>query len=186
MGRFEDSRQELKKAQDLDPLSLLINTSVGRELYYLRQYEAATQQLKKALDMDPNFVPAQQAMEAAYAQGGMYKEAIAQRQRVLTLSGNPDLAAAIGEDYRKSGYTGVLQGWLEGLSEVSRRGYVSPYNLAQIHARLGEKEQALSVLEQAYTERDSKLSFVKVDPVFDEIRSDARFQQVLKQLSFPD
>jgi eukaryotic-like serine/threonine-protein kinase len=186
MGRFEESRQELKKAQDLDPLSLLINTSMGRELYYSRQYETAAQQLKKALDMDPNFVPAQQATEAAYAQAGMYKEAIAQRQRVLTLSGNPDLAAAIGEDYRKSGYTGVLQGWLEGLSEVSRRGYVSPYNLAQIHARLGEKEQALALLEQAYTARDSKLSYVKVDPVFDEMRSDGRFQQVLKELSFPD
>jgi TolB-like protein/Tfp pilus assembly protein PilF/predicted Ser/Thr protein kinase len=186
MGRFEDSRQELKKAQDLDPLSLLINTSVGRQLYFSRQYDAAAQQLKKALDMDANFVPAQHAMEEVYAQAGMYKEAIAQRQRVLTLSGNPDLAATIGEDYRKSGYTGVLQSWLEGLNEVSRRGYVSPYNLAQIHARLGEGEQVLALLEQAYSARDSKLTFVKVDPVFDDIRSEPRFQQLLKQLSFPE
>ena len=114
LGRLEEARAELKKAQDLDPLSLPINTSVGLHLYFARQYEPAIQQLKKTLEMDPTFVPAQRALEAAYAQSGMYREAIGERQNVLTLSGNPDLAAAIGEDYRKSGYTGVLQSSLEG------------------------------------------------------------------------
>src|SRR5438128_3723014 len=98
LGRSEEARTELKKAQELDPLSLLINTSVGRQLYFARQYETAIQQLKKTLDMDPNFVPAQHAIEAAYAQSGMYREAVAERQKVLTLSGNPELAAAIGAD----------------------------------------------------------------------------------------
>src|SRR5439155_20989824 len=80
LGRSEEARTELKKAQELDPLSLLINTSVGRQLYFARQYETAIQQLKKTLDMDPNFVPAQHAIEAAYAQSGMYREAVAERQ----------------------------------------------------------------------------------------------------------
>ena len=185
LGRFDDARLELKKAQDLDPLSLLINTTVGRQLYFSRQYEAAIDQLQKALDMDPNFVPAQHAIESAYAQNGMFKEAVAERQKVLTLSGNPDLAAAIGEDYRQSGYPGVLQSWLEGLKEVSKRGYVSPYNIAQIYARLGEKDQALAWLEQAYNQRDSKLTYMKIEPAFDEIRSQPRFQQLLHRLAFP-
>ena len=185
LGRFEDARLELKKAQELDPLSLLINTTVGRQLYFSRQYEAAIDQLQKALDMDPNFVPAQHAIESAYAQNGMFKEAVAERQKVLTLSGNPDLAAAIGEDYRQSGYPGVLQSWLEGLKEVSKRGYVSPYNIAQIYARLGEKDQALAWLEQAYNQRDSKLTYMKIEPAFDEIRSQPRFQQLLHRLAFP-
>ena len=115
MGRFEQGELELKKAQELDPLSLLINTSIGRQLYFARQYDAAVQQFQKTLEMDPKFVPAQHALEAAYAQSGMYKEAVAERQQVLTLSGNPDLAAAIGEDFRTSGYPGVLRSWLEGL-----------------------------------------------------------------------
>ena len=69
--------------------------------------------------MDPKFVPAQHAIEAAYAQNGNFKEAIGERQKVLTLSGNPDLAAAIGEDFNTSGYPGVMKSWLEGLNEVS-------------------------------------------------------------------
>jgi serine/threonine protein kinase/Tfp pilus assembly protein PilF len=185
VGRLEEAKTELKRAKDLDPLSLAINSSVGLQLYFARQYEPAILQLKKTLDLDPNFVPAQHALEAAYAQSGMYREAVGERQKVLTLSGNPDLAAAIGEDYRKSGYAGVLQSSLEGLKEVSKERYVSPYNIAQIHARLQEKDQALAWLEQAFSERDSQLTYVKVDPAFDEIRSDAHFQQLLQRLTLP-
>jgi serine/threonine protein kinase/tetratricopeptide (TPR) repeat protein len=185
MGRFEEAKQELKKAQELDPLSLLISTSVGRQLYFARQYDAAIQQLQKTLEMDPKFVPAQHAIEAAYAQNGMYKEAVAERQRVLTLSGNPDLAAAIGEDYRSSGYPGVLRSWLEGLNEVSKRGYVSAYNMAEIYARLEKKQEALSALERAYNERDSNLTGMKIEPAFDGIRSDSRFQHLQQRLAMP-
>jgi serine/threonine protein kinase/Tfp pilus assembly protein PilF len=185
LGRLEEARAELKKAQELDPLSLPINTSVGLQLYLARQYEPAIQQLKKTLDLDPNFVPAQHALEAAYAQSGMYREAIGERQKVLTLSGNPDLAAAVGEDYRKSGYGGVLQSSLEGLKQVSRQRYVSPYNVAQIHARLQEKDQTLAWLQQAFDERDSQLTYLKVEPAFDQIRSDPRFQQLLQRLALP-
>ena len=116
LGRFDEARLELKKAQDLDPLSLRINTSAGQQFYFSRQYDAAIQQLQKTLDMDAKFVPAQHAIEAAFAQKRMYKEAVAERQKVFTLSGNPDLAAAIGEDYsrlRLSRSSAKLVGWLE-------------------------------------------------------------------------
>jgi serine/threonine protein kinase/tetratricopeptide (TPR) repeat protein len=185
LGRLPEARAELQKALELDPLSLPINASVGRQLYFARQYEPAIQQLKKTLELDPNFVLAQRALEAAYAQSGMYKEAIAERQRLLTLSGNPDLAVAIGEDYRKSGYAGVLQGSLEGLKEVSKERYVPPYHVAQIYARLADKQQTLDWLEQAFNERDTQLTYMKVEPAFDEIRSDPRFQQLQKRLAMP-
>jgi tetratricopeptide (TPR) repeat protein len=135
--------------------------------------------------MDQNFVPAQHAIEAAYEQNGMYKDAVAQRQKVLTLSGNPDLAAAIGADYARSGYPGVMQSWLEGLKEVSKRGYVSGYNIAQIYAQLGEKTQALVWLDQAFNQRDSKLTYVKVEPAFDQLRTDPQFQQLVQRLGMP-
>jgi eukaryotic-like serine/threonine-protein kinase len=185
LGRFDEARVELKKAQELDPLSLLTNTSLGRQLYFTRQYDAAVQQLKKTLDMDPKFVPAQHAIEAVYAQNGMFKEAIGEQQNVLTLSGNPDLAAAIGEDFNTSGYPGVMKSWLEGLKEVSKRGYVSSYNIAQIYARLGDKNQALASLEMALEQRDSNLTYVKVEPTFDDIHSDPRFQRLVQQLNMP-
>ena len=185
LGRFDDARAELKKAQELDPLSLLINTSAGRELYFARQYPAAIEQFRKTLDMDRNFVPAQHSIELAYAQNGMFREAVAERQKVLTLSGSPDLAAAIGDDYRKSGYEGVLQSWLEGLNEVSKHGYVSSYNIAQINARLGHKPEAHAMLERAYGSRDGNLTYLKVDPVFDDLRSDPQFQRLLVKLGMP-
>jgi hypothetical protein len=108
---------------------------------------------------------------------------VAEQQKVLTLSGNPDLAAAIGEDYRNSGYSGVLQSWLEGLKEVSKRGYISSYNMAEIYARLEKKQEALSSLEQAYNERDSNLTCMKIEPAFDGIRADSRFQSLLQRLA---
>ena len=185
LGRFDEARLELKKAQDLDPLSLRINTSAGQQFYFSRQYDAAIQQLQKTLDMDAKFVPAQHAIEAAFAQKHMYKEAVAERQKVLTLSGNPDLAVAIGDDYNRLGYPGVLQSWLGGLKEVSKRGYVSPYNIAQIYALLGDYNQAIDWLEQAYNGRDSKLTYVKVEPAFDGLRSDSRFQKLLQRLGLP-
>ena len=185
MGRFEEAKLELKKAQELDPLSLLINTGLGRQFYFARQYDAAIEQLQKTLEMDPKFVPAQHAIEAAYAQNGMYKAAVAEWQKVLTLSGNPDLAASIGDDFKNSGYPGVLQSWLQGLEEGSKRGYVSSYNMAEIYARLEQKQDALSSLERAYDERDSNLTCMKIEPAFDGIRSDARFQHLLQRLAMP-
>ena len=185
LGRFEEARRELKKAQELDPLSLLINTSAGWQLYFTRQYSGAIEQLQKTLQMDQNFVPAQHAIEAAYAQNGMYKDAVAERQKVLTLSGNPDLAAAIGADYAQSGYAGVMQSWLEGLKEVSKRGYVSAYNIAEIYARVGDKTQALVWLEQAFNQRDSKLTYIRVEPAFDPMRSDPQFQHIVERLGMP-
>ena len=185
MGRFDEARIELKKAQDLDPLSLLTNTSLGRLLYFTRQYDEAARQLTKTLDMDPKFAPAQRAIEATFAQNGMFKEAVGERQKVLTLSGNPDLAASIGEDFNASGYPGVLKSWLEGLKEIAKRGYVSSYNMALIYARLGDRNQALASLEQAYHDRDSNLTYVKVEPAFDDVRSDPRFQKIVQQLAMP-
>jgi hypothetical protein len=135
--------------------------------------------------MDRNFVPAQHGIELAYAQNGMFREAVAERQKVLTLSGSPDLAAAIGDDYRKSGYEGVLQSWLEGLNEVSKRGYVSSYNIAQIHARLGHKPEAHAMLERAFGSRDGNLTYLKIDPVFDDLRSDQQIQGLLLKLAMP-
>jgi hypothetical protein len=79
----------------------------------------------------------------------------------------------------------VLESSLEGLKEVSKQRYVSPYNIAQIHARLQEKDQALAWLDQAFSERDSQLTYVKVDPAFDGIRSDPHFQQLLQRLAMP-
>ena len=185
MGRFDESTRELKKAQELDPLSLTINTTLGWQFYVVRQPGRAIEQLGKTLEIDSNFAPARRALEAVYEQRGMYKEAVAEWQKALTLSGNPELAASVGEDYAKSGYKAVMLNWVEGLKELSKREYVSSYGVAQVYARLGEKEQAFAWLERAYQERDTGLVLLKVEPAFDNMRADPRFRNLMERVGLP-
>jgi tetratricopeptide (TPR) repeat protein len=185
MGRFEEATRELQRAKELDALSPTINTTLGWQLYVARQKDRAIEQLRKVLEMDPKVAPARRALEEVYAQSGMQKEAVAQREKALELSGSPELAASVAQDFATSGYKGVLRSWLDGLLEVSKRGYVSPYTVAQTYARLGEKESAFTWLEKAYAVRDSMLGSLKVDPVFESLRGDRRFADLVLRLGLP-
>jgi eukaryotic-like serine/threonine-protein kinase len=181
MGRSEQGLYETRKAKELDPLSLIINTSLGWQLYLARQSEAAVDQLHKVLEMDAKFAPARRLLEEVYAQMGKQKDAVAEREKILSLSGSPELAASIEEDFAKSGYKGVLQSWLDGLTEISKHGYVSPYSIAQAYMRIGEKQKVLDWLEKAYEEHDSGLVSVAVEPMFEPLRSDQRFRDLLRR-----
>ncbi|HEX5425768.1 MAG TPA: protein kinase [Candidatus Acidoferrales bacterium] len=185
VGRNDDALSEITKAQKLEPLSPIINTTLAWEFYVSRQPDRAIDQLRKTLDMDPNFAPARRLLEEVYEQQGMFKEAVAEWQKALTLSGNPELAATVGSDFQASGYKGVLQNWLEGLKEISKSEYVSPYTIAETHARLGENDQAFTWLDLAVQERDGRLTLLKVDPIFDKMRSDPRFQSLLQRVGLP-
>lgn len=185
MGRNDDALREITTAQKLEPLSPIINTTLAWQFYVSRQPDRAIDQLRKTLDVDPNFAPARRLLEEVYEQQGMFKEAVAEWQKALTLSGNPELAATVGTDFQTSGYKGVLQNWLEGLKELSKSEYISPYTIAETHARLGENDQAFTWLDLAVQERDGRLTLLKVDPIFDKMRSDARFQSLLQRVGLP-
>ncbi len=178
MGRSEEGLRETKKAQELDPLSLIINTTLAKQLYLAGKNDQAVEQLRKVLDIDAKFAPARPLLEEVYAGMGKQKEAVAEREKILSLSGSQDLAASIEEDFSKGGYKGVLQSWLDGLTEISKYGYISPYNIAQAYMRMGEKEKTFSWLEKAYEEHDSGLVSLAVEPMFDPIRSDPRFKDL--------
>jgi eukaryotic-like serine/threonine-protein kinase len=182
MGRLAEGRRETEKAQELDPLSLIINTTLGWQLYLAGQNEQAVEQLRKVLDIDPKFSPARRILEEVYARMGKHKEAVAEREKALSLSGGAELAASIEEDFSKSGYRGVLQSWLEGLTELSKHGYVSPYSIAESYMRMEEKQKALEWLEKAYDEHDSGLVSVAVEPMFESIRSDPRFKELKRRM----
>jgi eukaryotic-like serine/threonine-protein kinase len=182
MGRSEEGLRETRKAQELDPLSLIINTTLGKQLYLAGKNDQAVEQLRKVLDIDAKFAPARPLLEEVYAGMGKQKEAVAEREKLLSLSGSPELAASIEEDFSKGGYKGVLQSWLDGLTEISKYGYISPYNIAQAYMRMGEKEKTFSWLEKAYEEHDSGLVSLAVEPIFDPIRSDPRFKDLLRRM----
>lgn len=185
MTRLQEGLRETKRAQTLDPLSLIINSELGWQFYLGGQNDQAAEQLRKVLEIEPKFAPARRTLEEVYARMGKYKEAVAEREKFLSLSGSPELAASIGEDFSKSGYKGVQQSWLAGLTELAKHGYVSSYNIAAINARIGERDKAFNWLEKAYEEHDSRIVSVAVDPVFEGLHSERRFRDLLSRLKLP-
>jgi eukaryotic-like serine/threonine-protein kinase len=185
MGRSAEGLYEIKKAQDLDPLSLIINTSLGWQLYLAGQNDQAVEQLRKVLDMDPKFARARRILEEVYAQMGKQREAVSEREKVLSFSGSPELAASIEEDFTKSGYKGVLQSWMGGLTQISKHEYISSYGVAQAYMRLGEKDKVFEWLEKAYEEHDNGLVSIAVEPIFEPVRSDRRFREIIRRMNLP-
>jgi tetratricopeptide (TPR) repeat protein len=185
MGRQDEALREIQKARELDPASLVISTTLGWDYYASGQTDRAIEQLKKTLETDQNYSPARRLLEACYEQKGMFREAVAEWQEAITLSGNPEFATSIGQDYAASGYKAVLQDWLEGLEELSKREYLSPYEIAQVHARLGDREQTFKSLEKAFQERDSRIVALEVEPVFGSWHSDPRYQSLVKRIGLP-
>jgi serine/threonine protein kinase/tetratricopeptide (TPR) repeat protein len=182
MGQFEEGLRETRKAQEIDPLSRLINSTMGWQLYLAGQNDEAVDQLRKVLDIDPKFAPARRLLEGVYAETGKYKEAVAEREKMLSLFGGSELAASVEEDFNKSGYRGVLQSWVDGLTEVSKHGHVSSYSIGEAYMRMGEKEKAIKWLQQAFDEHDTELVSLAVEPVFNPVRADARFQGILTRM----
>jgi eukaryotic-like serine/threonine-protein kinase len=182
MARPEEGLRETKKAQELDPLSLIINTTLGWQLYLAHRSDQAIEQLRKVLDIDAKFTPARRILEEVYAQSGKQKEAVEEREKVLSLSGSPELAASIAEDFSKYGYKGVQQSWLDGLTEISKHGYVSPFSIAEGYMRLGQKEKSFEWLERAYEEHDSGLVSIAVEPMFDPVRAEPRFKDIVRRM----
>ncbi|MEK6324039.1 MAG: protein kinase [Acidobacteriota bacterium] len=185
MGRFDEALAEMRRAQELDPLSLVKIAGIGEVLFYKRQYDQAIEQYQKALEMDPNSGFAHWAIGNVYVQKGMYKEAISEYQRSIPLSGDsPDEPASLGYAYALSGKRREAQQVIDELKERSKRRHISPAIIAFIYMGLGEKDQAFAWLDKAYEERDSILVLLKVEPMFDSLRSDSRFAALLRRAGF--
>lgn len=185
-GRQEEAYAEIKRARELDPTSLMINANAGLIFYFARQYDQAMQEYRETLRMDPNFPQAHLYLGQAYERKGMFAEAIAELQRAVTLSGGkPIMLAALGRSYAVSGKRREARKVLRLLREVAKQTYVSPYYVAALYAGLGQRDQAFQWLEKADLDRDDHMIWLKVDPVWDSLRSDSRFQDVLLRVGLP-
>ena len=187
MGRPEEALAEARLAQQLDPRSLLSNLNLGRTYYFVRDYDKAIEQHQKTLALDPNYYWAHFFLGITYEQKGMHKEAIAEIVKARELAGDPALASAMSKAYATSGYQGALRTWAEDWAEDVERGeMVQPSSVAMIYSRLGEKEKALEWLEKAFQQRARGLVYVRVEPQLDPLRSDPRFQNLLRRMDFPN
>jgi len=184
VGRHGEALSEIKRAQELDPLSSIISANAGLYLYYARQYERAVEQLRKTLEVDEHFGVARLYLGYAYLQQpGREAEAVAEFQKARDLMGeDPETLSALGHAYAAAGRRAEAQKILEQLRERAARAYVSPYFVAAVYAGLGESDRAFEWLEKSYADRHPGMILLKSDPRFDALRRDPRLSGLIRRI----
>jgi len=187
MGRFDNSLEQIKKARDLEPLSISINASFGWRLYLARDYDRSIAQLRDTLEMDPAYEWAHLTLGQAYEQKGQYDLALEELHRALDIShSSPLMVSALAHAYALSGNYSEALKLLAQLDALAKKQYVSPFYVAIVYLGLGKNDAAMNWLQKAYDDRSNGLVFLKVEPELDPLRSDRRFISLLRKLNFPN
>jgi serine/threonine-protein kinase len=181
-GRAEAGFARLQQALALDPLALVFNKDAGVILYLMRRYDQAVEQLKKTLELDPNFIEVHHWLAMTYMQQGRYKEAIAECQEVWRLGQDTRSLAVTGRIHALRGRKDEAKRILGQLRKLSRRGHVQPLRFAFIYEALGEREQVFAWLEKEYQEQGVGLVGLKMDPIWDSLRADPRFTDLVRRM----
>jgi serine/threonine-protein kinase len=184
VGRFDEAIAAGKRALEIDPLALPINMAVGKAYFYARRFAESIRQSQKTLELDPGFMPALFYLARAYYQTGRDQEAVEIARKLVTASGGlPSLTAFLG--YMCTGSNAAeSRKILESLLPLTSAAdaYISPFAMALVFAGLGETDQALHWLETAAAERSLLVVYAAVDPAFDRLRAEGRWQKLLKQI----
>lgn len=180
-GRFDEAFREIERARQLDPLSLIIATDNGAILYFSRQYDRAIQQLRTVLDMEPDF-PRAHIVEFVYVQKALFAYALADVNKWQRVEGDPWNWAILAYIYGRSGQPVQARQALQKLEDLNRHRRIDPTALAVAHTGMGNKDEALAWLQKAYLEHSGPLTALKVDPIYDPLRSDPRFQDLLRRV----
>ena len=185
VGHFEKGIAELKRAQELDPLSLIINADLGKAYFYARRYDQAGEQLRKTMEMDQSFQTAHFYLGMVYVMKGSFQDSIAEYQRAKQLNDDPRMLGLLGHVYAVSGQRDEALETLDQLKQNAGQRYVSGFSFALVYAGLGEKDQAFQWLEKSYQDHTPYLSTIKVDPLLDNLRSDPRFADLMRRIGLP-
>jgi serine/threonine protein kinase/tetratricopeptide (TPR) repeat protein len=177
MGREGEALTELKRARELDPLSDTVSLLFSVCFLFSRQYDQAMEQSRKMIEADPNFWWGHFLLGWAEAQTGEYEKAIQSLDRATHLDASPYAEAYLGYTYALSGKKDKARTVLRDLEEKSKQVYVPRYQIAVVYVGLGEKDKALELLQKAYDDREEV--FLNVNPTWDSLRSDPRFQGLL-------
>jgi len=181
LGRFDEAITEMRKAENLDPLSLIINADLAELLGLAHSYDDSIRQSLKTIEMDPNFALAHNQLAQAYLQEHMYAEAVAELQKAVGLSGDsPTCIANLARAYVASGKRSEAVKLLEVLKRRSSTSYSNASEIAMIYASMGDNDQAMNWLEKGFEERFNP--GVLLRPGFDPLRSDRRFQNLLHRI----
>ncbi len=183
VGRKDDADSEMRQAQSLDPLSINFNSNLALYLFFTRQFDQSVQQCRKTLEMEPKSFLSRYVLGLNYEQQGLNKEAIAEFQKVRELS--PDdvgTIVAMGHAVVKDGGVKDAREWLRQLEDQAKENYVPPYNIAVLHAGLGQKAQTLEWLERAFQDRSLRPVWLKFDPRLDFLRHDRELDELIRRV----
>jgi TolB-like protein/DNA-binding winged helix-turn-helix (wHTH) protein/Flp pilus assembly protein TadD len=181
LGRYDEAIVEMRKAESLDPLSIIINADLAELLVLAHSYDESIRQSRKTIEMDPNFALAHNQLGQAYVEKQMPDEAIAELRKAVQLSeGSPTCIANLARAYAASGKRSEAAKLLSDLKRRSNPGYSHASEIAVIYAALGDKDQAMTWLEKGYEERFNP--GVLLRPGFDPLRSDPRFQELVRRI----
>jgi TolB-like protein/class 3 adenylate cyclase/Flp pilus assembly protein TadD len=183
MGRFEESMAEIKRAQELDPLSPIINVMVGYMAFLKRDYDVTVEQCRKTSDIEPDFFWIYMGVGWAYEEQGMYEKAISEFQRAVELTGGlMGTLAGLGHALARAGRSEEALQIIEKLKDPSTHGHIVPYDLALVYAGFGDQEQSLAWLEKAVDARFGWLIWANVEPKWDFLRSHPLFKNLLRRI----
>lgn len=187
VGRTDEAIAAARRALEISPLGHVANNELPWLLYLAHRHDAAIAQYRKVLEIDADAVESAEGLADAYAASGREAEAFAAYQQWARLAGLPaDLIAELDRAYSAGGMSAYWRKRLEiEQKETEETGDVWPYRMAALHARLRDRDGAISWLERAYAERSNRLMFLGVDPVFDPLRSDVRLQNLKNRIGLP-
>jgi len=187
MGRFEESIRHYETALELDPFSLQINMNLATTYYLRGEYDRAINHLNKTSELEPNYMPTHFVLGSAYVQQGRLQEAIEQFQFIYKMDEEAYIALGfMGYAHALNGQRAEAETLLNILQDIAERKYISPYSLLLIHLAIGPLERVFQLLEQLYEERNDWLVWLKVSPELKNLRSDPRFQDLLRRIGFPN
>jgi TolB-like protein/Tfp pilus assembly protein PilF len=182
LGRHDEARAEMDRAVALDPLSLMILTNAGWASYLAREYDRLIELSRKAIELEPNFWMAHINLGMGYERVGKHADAVRLLERARELDANPTTLEMLAGAYAAWGRAEDAKRVLAELTDRTTRHYVCPYEIATVHACLGDKESALEWLEKGYHERADCMAWTGSDPKFDDLRGDPRFENLLVRL----
>jgi len=184
IGRNAEALAHIERARELDPLSLIINTDYGWVYYLERRYDEAIAQYKQALELDPNFTLAHFDLALSYSALGRHEEAISEMQKARERGS--DYLAGLGYVYAMAGRRAEALKTLDDLKRLAEKQYVPPYHFGWVYTGLGDKDKAIALLQKTYDEHTQHVIDFKTVPMFDPLRSDERFQELVQKVGLPD
>ena len=186
MKRPKEAMEQIERALELDPLNALFQAMYAMDLMYARRYDDAIALLRNTLKTSPDDPVALATLRSAYHMKRMYNEALEIWKASYAAKGDHEAVEALARGFAEAGYHGALLRVAETFVARSRTTYVTPWQIGTLYTRAGKNKEALEWLEKAYEAHDPNSIYLSVDPIFDILRNEPRFQDILRRMKLPE